>query len=91
MSGYTTTYHIDAIKALLENGHFDEPAGRVSLTLAINDLETHYKYGNISEKEYDKIRFLLLSKQNTEKTKSIPKKSRLHLPTSIHRPLNKSI
>ena len=62
MSGYTTTYHIDTIKALLENGHFDEPAGRASLILAINDLKVHFRYGNISEKEYNKIVEVLQSK-----------------------------
>ena len=43
MSGYTTTYHVDTIKALLDNGHFDEPAGRASLTLAINELDVHFR------------------------------------------------
>ena len=64
MSGYTTTYHVDTIKALLDNGHFDEPAGRASLTLAINVLDVHFRYGNISEKEYNNLMNILRNKQN---------------------------
>lgn len=64
MSGYTTTYHVDTIKALLDNGHFDEPVGRASLTLAINELDVHFRYGNISEKEYNNLMNILRNKQN---------------------------
>ncbi len=55
MSGYTVKYSIDLINEICEN----PTKYRSLLRGAINDAETHYKFGNVTKMWYDYVVFTL--------------------------------
>lgn len=63
MSGYNTRWSVSTIEFLLDDGFFDDPSHKQDLTLAINELGVHFKYGVISEQKYS---FLINSLKNKQ-------------------------
>lgn len=50
MFGYTVKYSVDIIEELIDNGHFCRYKN--DLQEAINDLNVHFAYGNVSPQRY---------------------------------------
>lgn len=55
MNGYTVKWSVDTIEELLDNGHLSKNNSG-DVVQALNDLNTHFKYGNISENRYDYLK-----------------------------------
>ena len=58
MCGYTEKWSVDTIEELIDNGHF-EKHGKGDIVQAINELNVHYKYENISKERYNYIKHKL--------------------------------
>lgn len=58
MFGYTTKWSVDTIEVLIENGHF-ERKNKGDVVQAINDLEVHFKYHNVTKQKYEYLKLLL--------------------------------
>ncbi len=50
MFGYTVKYSVDIIEELIDNGHLKRD--KFDWQEAINDLNVHFKYGNVSLQRY---------------------------------------
>ena len=55
MFGYTTTWSVDMIEELIDNGHF-ERKNKGDVVQAINDLEVHFKYNKVKKERYEYLK-----------------------------------
>ncbi len=69
MTGYTTRFSVDTIKDWIEKGYFDDSSPKGDLIQAINELDVHFRYGNIGKTEYECLRETLQRKVAKEENK----------------------
>lgn len=67
MIGYTVRFSVSTIEELLDNGTFDMPSRKGDLIQAKNELDVHYRYGNISTNQYEALKRRLNAKLSEHK------------------------
>ena len=53
VSGYTTRFSVEIITYWLDMNYFDDSDGKVDIVQAINDLDVHFRHGNVEKTEYE--------------------------------------